>query len=121
MHGYEIVNIWIHLDTEWWSSCWRSKLQSIVVPSSTEAEYVGATPAVQEIIWLRDLLCELGITDTSPTTLNMDNQGAISLTCGAGNSNQTKHINIHYHFICSHVEHKHIKVLYTVQVSHPLH
>lgn len=28
--------------------CW-SKLQSIVALSSTEAEYVGATPAVQEV------------------------------------------------------------------------
>ena len=41
--------------------CWRSKLQSIVALSSTEAEYIGATPAVHEILWLRDLLCELGI------------------------------------------------------------
>ena len=40
--------------------CWRSRLQSIVALSSTEAEYVGVTPAVQEILWLRDLLCELG-------------------------------------------------------------
>src|SRR5258706_15835903 len=39
--------------------CWRSKLQSIVALSSTEAEYVGATPAIQEVVWLRDLLCEL--------------------------------------------------------------
>ena len=53
--------------------CWKSKLQSIVVLSSTEVEYVGATPAVQEVVWLRDLLCELGITDDSPSLLNMDN------------------------------------------------
>ena len=59
--------------------CWRSKLQSVIALLSTEAEYVGATPAVQEIIWLRDLLCELGITNTSPTALNMDNWGVVSL------------------------------------------
>src|SRR5258706_8079716 len=53
--------------------CWRSKLQTIVVLSSTEAEYVGTTPAVQEVIWLRDLLQELGIIDDSPSLLNMDN------------------------------------------------
>ena len=92
--------------------CWRSKLQTIVALSSTEAEYVGATPAVQEVIWLRDLLCELGITDNSPSLLNMDNRGAISLTCGAGDSNRTKHIDIRYHFIRSHVECKCVKVQY---------
>jgi hypothetical protein len=54
--------------------------------SSTEAEYIGATPAVQEIIWLRDLLCELGITDTSPLLLNIDNCRVVTLTCGTGDS-----------------------------------
>ena len=41
--------------------CWRSKLQSIVALSSMEAKYVGSTLAVQEIIWLRDLLHKLNI------------------------------------------------------------
>ncbi len=53
--------------------CWRSKLQSIVALSSTEAEYIGTTLAVQEVIWLRDLLCKLGIIDNSPSVLHMDN------------------------------------------------
>ena len=79
--------------------CWRSKLQTIIALSSTEAEYVGATPAVQEIIWLRDLRCKLEITDNSLSLLHMDNWGAISLTHGAGDSNQMKHINIQYHYI----------------------
>ena len=79
--------------------CWRSKLQTIVALSSMEAKYVGATPAVQEVIWLRDLLHELGITDDSPSLLNMDNWGAVSLTCRAGDSNQMKHIDILYHLI----------------------
>jgi hypothetical protein len=92
--------------------CWRSKLQTIVALSSTEAEYVGATPAVQEVIWLRDLLCELGITNDSPSLLHMDNRGAVSLTRGAGDSNRTKHIDIRYHFIRSHVECKRIRVQY---------
>ena len=71
--------------------CWRSRLQTIVTLSSTEVEYVGATPAVQEILWLRDLLCKLGVADPTPSLLNMDNQGAVSLTCRVGDSNQTKH------------------------------
>lgn len=89
---------------------WRSKLQSIVALSSTEAEYVGATPAVQEILWLRDLLHELKVIDDSPSILNMDNRGAVYLTRGAGDSNKTKHIDIRYHFIRSHVEQRRIKV-----------
>lgn len=93
--------------------CWRSRLQSIVALSSTEAEYVGVTPAVQEILWLRDLLCELGVTNCSLSLLNMDNWGAVALTHRAGDSNQTKHIDIWHHFIHSHVKHKCIKIQYT--------
>jgi hypothetical protein len=89
---------------------WRSKLQTIVALSSTEAEYVGATPAVQEVLWLKDLLHELEIIDDSPSVLNMDNRGAICLTRGGGDSNKTKHIDIRYHFIRSHVEQGHIRV-----------
>ena len=90
--------------------CWRSKLQAIVTLSSMEAEYVGATPAVQEVVWLRDLLQELGVADATPSLLNMDNHGAVSLTRGTGDSNRMKHIDIRYHFIRSHVEDKHIEV-----------
>ena len=90
--------------------CWRSKLQTIVALSSTKAEYVGATPAIQEVVWLRDLLHEFGVADASPSLLNMDNRGAVSLTHRAGDSNQMKHIDIRYHFICSHVEGGNIEV-----------
>jgi len=64
------------------------------------------------VIWLRDLLCELGIAGTAPSLLNMDNRGAVCLTRGAGDSNRTKHIDIRYHFIRSHVECKRIEVQY---------
>ncbi len=111
MCGHKEIYVWVV-----WimggAVCWRSKLQLVVALSSMEAEYVGATPAIQEVIWLRDLLYKLGITDKSLSTLHMDNWGAISLTCGAGDSNKMKHINIRYHFIKSHVECKCIEVQY---------
>ena len=39
---------------------WVSKLQSVVALSTTEAEYVAATKASKEIIWLQRFLDELG-------------------------------------------------------------
>jgi hypothetical protein len=38
---------------------WNSSKQKTVSLSSTEAEYIGLTTALKEIIWLRQLLCEL--------------------------------------------------------------
>ncbi|KAH9679174.1 CCHC-type domain-containing protein [Citrus sinensis] len=40
---------------------WRSILQSTIVLSTTEAEYMVATEAVKEAIWLKDLLGDLGV------------------------------------------------------------
>jgi hypothetical protein len=58
---------------------WLSHLQSIVALSSTEAEYIAAVSAGQEIIWLCNLLSELGYTFSSPSTLHVDNNSALSV------------------------------------------
>eukprot|EP00253_Pinus_taeda_P006198 PITA_06198 len=41
---------------------WMSKLQEIVVLSTTETEYIVASDANKEAIWLKDLLDEIGRT-----------------------------------------------------------
>ena len=39
---------------------WRSKKQRMVALSSTKAEYMSLTEAVQEAIWFKAFQCELG-------------------------------------------------------------
>ena len=53
---------------------WMSKHQSIVALSTTEAEYMAACEAGQEIV-----LQELGFPMTAPSVLYMDNQSAIQV------------------------------------------
>jgi hypothetical protein len=91
---------------------WSSKKQAIVVLSSTKAEYVAQTRAVKELIWLRTILGELTSPFENPTTLNCDNQGAITLVKDNKFHARTKHINIRYHFICEAVENGKIKMQY---------
>ena len=78
---------------------WGSKKQSIVALSSTEAEYVTMTNTLKDILWLQNLIAEICMPITTPTPLHCDNQGTITLTLNNKFHLQTKHIDIHYHFI----------------------
>ena len=59
------------------SVSWRSKKQTSVALSTAEAEYVALSSAVQEAIWMRQLILELGNSPTKSTVIFKDNQSAI--------------------------------------------
>jgi hypothetical protein len=78
---------------------WQSRKQELVTLSTAEAEYVAATHAAKEAIWLRRLIFELFSIPPSPTTLFCDNQAAIKLAIDDNYHARTKHIDIRFHFI----------------------
>ena len=78
---------------------WLSKQQPVVALSSCEAEYIALSAAVQELLWLNRLLCELGFKDLVGTVIYEDNQGAIALAKNPVGHKRTKHIDTRYHFI----------------------
>ena len=73
---------------------WSAKCQEIVLLSTTESEYIAATHAAKDALWLRSLIQQLFDTTLSPTTLYSDNQSAIALTKDNQYHVCTKHINI---------------------------
>ena len=78
---------------------WSSRKQELVTLSTAEAEYVAATHAAKEAIWLCKLIFELFPTLKAPTTLYCDNQAALRLATDDNYHARTKHIDIRYHFI----------------------
>jgi hypothetical protein len=52
---------------------WKSKKQSIVSQSSTEAEYCAMTSTTKEIIWLRWLLADMRVSLSHLTPMYCDN------------------------------------------------
>jgi len=82
---------------------WVSKLQSIVATSTTEAEYVAATQACKEAIWLQMLLEELGHKQEK-IALFCDSQSALHLAKNPAFHSKTKHIRVQYHFVREKVE-----------------
>ncbi|KAG9445072.1 hypothetical protein H6P81_016412 [Aristolochia fimbriata] len=88
---------------------WVSKLQKVVALSSTEAEYVAATEASKEYIWLKSLMNELGF-DNADCRLYIDSQSAIHLAKNSAFHSRTKHIHLRYHFIRTLLEEGQLKL-----------
>ena len=78
---------------------WFSRKQKSVALSSAEAEYMAASQASCEAIWLRKMLVSLFGQELRPTVIFCDNQSCIKLTKNPFFHNQSKHIEIKYHFI----------------------
>lgn len=76
---------------------WNSHKQESVAQSSAEAEYVAAANAANQALWLRKVLIDLGIPQTKPTKLFVDNQSAISISQNPIFHERTKHIHMKYH------------------------
>ncbi len=91
---------------------WSTKKQEIISLSTTESEYIAATYAAKEALWLRSLIFELFGTVLSTTTLFSDNQSAIALTKEHQYHARTKHIDICFHFIRWIVEEGKIRLIY---------
>ncbi|XP_019052685.1 PREDICTED: uncharacterized protein LOC109114473 [Nelumbo nucifera] len=82
---------------------WRSKKQMVVSRSSTEAEYRALADTTSELLWLRWLLNDMGITHSSATPLHCDNRSAIQIAHNDVFHERTKLIETDCHFIRHHV------------------
>jgi hypothetical protein len=83
---------------------WSSRLQGIVALSTTEAEFVAATSAGQEILWLRNLFTELGYKMDSPSTLHIDNCSALSVARNPEHHGRMKHLDLRFYWLRDEVE-----------------
>jgi hypothetical protein len=84
-------------------------LQKVVALSTTEAEYVAATEASKELIWLHRFMEELGKKHEN-NRLYGDSESSIHLEKNSTFHSNTKHIQLRYHFIRSVLEDGHLKL-----------
>ncbi|XP_075074543.1 uncharacterized protein LOC142162130 [Nicotiana tabacum] len=59
---------------------WKSKKQNIVSRSSAEVEYRAMAQSVCEVVWVHQLLSEVGFQTTLPAKLWCDNQAALHIS-----------------------------------------
>ncbi|VEN40759.1 unnamed protein product [Callosobruchus maculatus] len=89
---------------------WKSKKQSVVALSTTEAEYISLCEATVQALWLKKILFDLGI-DCVSVTIFEDNQSTIK---SAYNPEQKrlKHMDVKYNFVKQEIEKKTINVVF---------
>ena len=81
-----------------------STKQKLVSKSSTEAELIGVSDGLSQVIWVRNFLRAQG-HDTGPAVLWQDNKSTLALIeKGRSTSSRTKHISIRYFFVTDRVK-----------------
>jgi hypothetical protein len=91
---------------------WRSKLQTIIAQSTTEAEYIALNLASKEAVYIIALLKELGYYNQTKFPIYVDNKSAIDLSENPVFHERTKHINVKYHYIRNLINSGIIDVIY---------
>jgi hypothetical protein len=80
---------------------WKSYKQKCISLSTQEAEYISITECTKEILWITQLLKEIGLEDCYqyPIRIRTDNQAAMILASKPIMTGRSKHIEIKYHFV----------------------
>ncbi|KAK3930023.1 Copia protein [Frankliniella fusca] len=77
---------------------WATRKQNSVALSSTEAEFVSLATGVAELLWLKQLLKDLGVSVTEPIPVFEDNQPCIH-ALESWETKRLKHVDVKYNFV----------------------
>ena len=75
---------------------YASKRQTCIAMSSTEAELIAASTLALEVSDFRTLLREMGLGDSEPTRLYVDNSGALQLSRDRRSCHRSRHVDRRY-------------------------
>lgn len=83
---------------------WYSRKQKVVSRSTTEAELRAIADTSCEISWLKLLLSELQIPQSSPVIIQCDNTAALDIAADPIFHTKTKHFALDCHFVREQVQ-----------------
>eukprot|EP00253_Pinus_taeda_P003373 PITA_03373 len=95
---------------------WMNKKQSIVALSTTEAEYMAATHAGKEAIWLQRLWSSMGLVQGA-IRIYCDSQSVVFLAKNPAYHSKTKHIDVQYHFVRDMIDDKKVLLVKVVTLK----
>ncbi|KAK1612974.1 hypothetical protein QYE76_036647 [Lolium multiflorum] len=91
---------------------WASSKQCTVAKSSIESEYIAASEASSEAVWMKRFIIELGVVPSAldPLVIYCDNMGAIANAQEPRSHKRLKHIKLRYHSIREYIEDGEVKI-----------
>ncbi|KAK1682599.1 hypothetical protein QYE76_043447 [Lolium multiflorum] len=91
---------------------WSSSKQCTVAKSSTESEYIAASEASSEAVWMKRFIIELGVVPSAldPLVIYCDNMGAIANAQEPRSHKKLKHIKLRFHSIREYIEDGEVKI-----------
>jgi len=103
MYWHPSIAHGIHYNHVWWSysSSWKSWRQDNVLLSTSEAEFVAASQAGQEALYLRhrETLTDFGYSHTKATLIYEDNLACIALSENLVHRKFSRHTDICKYFV----------------------
>ncbi|KAJ9567714.1 hypothetical protein OSB04_003680 [Centaurea solstitialis] len=80
---------------------WKSSKQDTIADSTTEAEYIAASDAAKEAVWLRNFLSDLRVVASvsRPIDILCDNSGAVAQAKEPREHHKSRHVLRKYHLI----------------------
>ncbi|KAJ9566522.1 hypothetical protein OSB04_002488 [Centaurea solstitialis] len=80
---------------------WKSSKQDTIADSTTEAEYIAASDAAKEAVWLRNFLSDLRViaSISRPIDIFCDNSGAVAQAKEPREHHKSRHVLRKYHLI----------------------
>ncbi|KAJ9547115.1 hypothetical protein OSB04_019658 [Centaurea solstitialis] len=80
---------------------WKSSKQDTIADSTTEAEYIVASDAAKEAVWLRNFISDLRIVASisRPIDIYCDNSGAVAQVKEPREHHKSRHVLRKYHLI----------------------
>ncbi|KAJ1595657.1 hypothetical protein NDA11_006782 [Ustilago hordei] len=90
---------------------WKSATQKCMSLSTVEAEFIAATEATCEVLFLKQLLRSIGIATDTPTVYS-DNTGCIQVSKDPAQHWKLKHIDTKYHFVRNNIQEGRVQIKY---------
>ena len=91
---------------------WSAKKQDTVSCCSTESEYRALATTAAKLVWIRQVLKDLGIFLSFSPKLWCDNVSTLAIASNPVFHDRTKHVEVDYHFVCERVLRRDLQIRY---------